>query len=87
MGLVTAEPIACAACLEQGIAHLKAITETGGAVLDARSLALHGMSPERSRNQHGTNGAGATQGYRYIRMAAEGGTHACGQSRGRPTRR
>jgi hypothetical protein len=39
------------------------------------------MSPERFRNQHGTNGASVTQGDRYIRMAAEGGTYACGQSR------
>ena len=49
IGLVTAGPIACATCLGQGIAQLRATIETGGAVLDAQSLALDGMLPERFR--------------------------------------
>jgi hypothetical protein len=41
----TFDAIAGAKCLEQGQAHLKAITETGGSILGHRPLELDGIEP------------------------------------------
>lgn len=43
--LPTCEAIAGAPCLEQSNVHIRAITETGGAILGFRDLALDGIEP------------------------------------------
>lgn len=44
-GLPTVESIAGARCLDQGSAHIKVITTTGGCVLGFRELSLDGVEP------------------------------------------
>lgn len=41
----TYEAIAGASCLDQGSAHIKAITETGGSILGHRPLELDNIEP------------------------------------------
>ena len=45
----TSESIAGARCLDQGQAHLKAITETGGCILGHRPLELDNIEPWKFR--------------------------------------
>jgi hypothetical protein len=51
--LPTAETIARAACMDQGQAHVRSITETGGSLLGWRDLAADGIEPWLFRGAEG----------------------------------
>lgn len=49
----TLENISGAECVAQGHVHIKAITETGGAIIGHRALELDGIAPWLFRGAHG----------------------------------
>ena len=65
----TPDGIAGAKCLAQGEAHLKAITETGGAILGHRSLIADAVVPFLFRTQVFLPNSFVQRGYQVLRPA------------------
>ena len=65
--LPTVDVIAGAACIAQGVAHLKVITESGGSVLGFRELALDEIEPWLFRAAHGWQNSEVLRGFVAVR--------------------
>jgi hypothetical protein len=58
-----------AKCFEQGVAHIKAITEHGGEILGIRQLSLDQIEPFLFRDQVVLQGSHIQLGYQRVRRA------------------
>jgi hypothetical protein len=65
--LPTSDAIAGAKCLDQGQAHLKVITETGGSILGHRPLELDGIEPWEFRGAEFHVNSNVHRGMRPLR--------------------
>jgi len=63
----TSDSIALAPCVAQGQVHLKAITESGGAILGHRALDDDGIEPWLFRGAHGWQNSSVQLGFFLVR--------------------